>query len=276
MKKIASVFLLAAVAAPAFAAEAVTVPGSNDVPVAAASAVLAIEAAPDIATSAAEPAAEAKAVVSAPASESAAEVKPVVATPATELVTEATPVVSVVKGYYATADLGMVNYSNTASAYDKSALPNPLVLQLAGGYRYNQYWAAEAGYSLIGDSVTKSTGTVVLNETLKNKVVHIAAVGTYTISSKFDVFGKLGLANTAFDYTYSRTTQVATSGTGSAAKTNVMFGLGGQYNINKRYNIHAQYENFGSTSLTNTFTNGTTASANIGVSVISVGGTYNF
>jgi opacity protein-like surface antigen len=261
MKNIASVLLLAAVANPAFAEEAVTVTTNNAAPVAATPAVSATEAAPVIATPAAEPAAEAKAVVSAPA---------------TELVTEASPVVSVVKGYYATADLGMVNYSNTASAYDKSALPNPLVLQLAGGYRYNQYWAAEAGYSLIGDSVTKSTGTVVLNETLKNKVVHIAAVGTYTISSKFDVFGKLGLANTAFDYTYSRSTQVATSGSGSATKTNLMFGLGAQYNINKRYNIHAQYENFGSTTVTNTFSNGTTASANIGISVITVGGTYNF
>ena len=259
MKKIAIVFLATSVlAVPAIAADNVSTT-AND--------VIAPTSAP-VATTDATP-------VVAPANSSSA---PAIATnpSTTEQAAEIAPVVTTDKGFYTTADLGLVRYTDAASFYDGSALPNPYALSLAGGYRYNRHVAAEASYSFIGDSILNSTGSVALTETLKASVLHEAAVGTYTINSKFDVFGKLGLANTEYKYSYSTITSVPASGSGTSTKTNLMFGLGGSYKINNRYSVRVQYENFGSTTLSRTFSNGTVSESNIGISLFSVGGTYNF
>ncbi len=199
------------------------------------------------------------------------------ATSSTATVTgEAAPEAVTQKAYYATADLGLFSYSNLNSAYDGAALPNPAVLRIGGGYRFNQRIGVEAGYSLVGDSILKSTGSVVLTETVKAAVLHVAAVGTYSINGKFDVFGKLGLASTKLDYSYASQTTVPATGSGSGTKTNLMFGLGVQYNFNKCYSVRAQYEDFGKTHVTSVFNNGLTVAADIGVTVLSMGGVYNF
>lgn len=181
-----------------------------------------------------------------------------------------------VNDFYVAVDMGRVRYSNTASTYDKGALPNPYALKIAGGYRLNRQVGVEAGYTFIGDSSLKSTGAVVVSETLKASVIHLAAVGTYAINDSFDVFGKLGLAYTSFDYSYSSTTSLPASGSGKGSKTNPMFGLGAQYNFNMNYSIRTQYENFGKASLTNTFNDGTSTKSDIGLSMVSVGGAYRF
>lgn len=134
----------------------------------------------------------------------------------------------------------------------------------------------EAGYSLVGDSLLKSTGSVVLTETVKAAVLQVALVDTYSINSRFDVFGKLGLVSTKLDYSYASSTTVPASGSGGGTSTNLMFGIGAQYNINKRYSIRAQYEDFGKTQVTSAFSNGLRVVADIGVTVFSVGGVYNF
>ena len=194
--------------------------------------------------------------------------------------TESVPAVTTTdefkKGFYAAAGLGLLNYSNATSAYDGSALPNPASLQLNGGYRFSQRMGVEVGYSLIGGSILKSSGNLVLTERLKASILNVAAIGIYSIGSRFDVFGKLGLANTAFDYSYSSSASTPSTGFGSRSKVNLMVGLGAQYDFNRCYSVRAQYENFGKISMDETFNNGTSKNANIGLSVISIGGIYNF
>jgi OOP family OmpA-OmpF porin len=234
----------------------------------AASDVKPAEATPAVAdNAAASSASTATTTDAAPASSSDA--APVVAT-------ESAPETTSQKPYYATADLGLFNYSNSKSAYDGVALPNPAILRIGGGYRFGQRVSVEAGYSLVGDSILKSTGSVVLTETVKAAVLHVALVDTYSINGKFDVFGKLGLVSTKLDYSYASSTTVPASGSGSGTSTNLMFGVGAQYNINKRYSVRAQYEDFGKTKVTAAYSNGLTLSSDIGVTVISVGGVYNF
>ena len=208
------------------------------------------------------PAPEPATVEAAPA---VAEIAPAAAPRATEEIAN--------NGYYAALDLGKVSYSNTAGQYDGAAFPNPAILRIGGGYRFTPRLAVEAGYSLIGDSSIKSTSALVLTETLRNTNFQLTAVGTYPINDTFGVFGKLGLSYTKLDYGYASATN---SGSGSGSKINPMYGLGAQYNINKHHSLRAQYENFGKTALTANFSDGTTATSDIGIAVISAGWMYNF
>lgn len=195
------------------------------------------------------------------------------AKPAVETKPEAAPETIANSGIYAAIDLGKVSYSGTASNYDGNELPNPLMVRIGGGYRFTQHLGVEAGYALVGESAIKSTPAANVTEGLKNTTLQLAAIGTYPITEAFGAFGKLGLSYTKLDYNYADT---GIKGSGSGSKANPMYGLGVQYNINKRHSIRAQYENFGKTRLTATYTDGTTATMDIGTTVISAGWMYNY
>lgn len=178
------------------------------------------------------------------------------------------------QGAYIAVDLGQVNYSD-----DKGTPPpNPGSIRFAGGYHFTQYLGVEAGYSTIGDATTNTNlgFGASTSETMKASSFQVSAVGTYPINDKFNVFAKIGAANTKLDYTYSAIGATPTSGSGSATKTNLLIGVGAQYNINQHFGIRASYEDFGKTNLVASYNDGSTASANFGLKVFSVGGVYNF
>jgi OOP family OmpA-OmpF porin len=178
------------------------------------------------------------------------------------------------RGTYLAVDLGKVNYSD-----DKGTPPsNPGAIRFAGGYHFTEYLGVEAGYSTIGNSTTDTNlgFGASTSETMKASSFQISAVGTYPINDKFDLFAKIGAANTKLDYTYSAIGATPTSGSGSATKTNLLIGVGAQYNINQHFGIRASYEDFGKTNLVASFSDGSTGSANFGLKVFSVGGVYNF
>jgi OmpA-OmpF porin, OOP family len=158
-----------------------------------------------------------------------------------------------------------ISNAKTGVTGGTAAYPNPLALTLGGGYRFTQYVGVEANYSIIGNSTINTTGAVTATETFKTSSMQVAAVGTYSINDQFDVFGKLGVANNKIDYTGTG----ARAGTASASKTNLMFGVGGQYNINKQFGVRLQYADLGKV----TFAGSTQSQA---IKVISVGGVYNF
>lgn len=195
------------------------------------------------------------------------------AEPAVETKSEAATETLTDNGFYAAIDLGKVSYSGTASNYDGNELPNPLMVRIGGGYRFTRHLGVEAGYALVGESAIKSTPAANVTESLKSTTLQLAAVGTYPINEAFGVFGKLGLSYTKLDYNYADT---GINGSGSGSKVNPMYGLGVQYNINKRHGIRAQYENFGKTGLSATYSDGTTATMDIGTTVISAGWVYNY
>ena len=126
--------------------------------------------------------------------------------------------------------------------------------------------AVEAGYAMIGNSTIDSVGRG--QETVKSSSLSVAGVANYAVNDTFGVFGKLGFANAKFDYTCTLAAG-GSCGTSSGSKTNLTFGLGGQYNINKQFAIRAQYEDFGKVTPT-----GATSAA--GITMFSVGGVYNF
>ena len=91
-------------------------------------------------------------------------------------------------------------------------------------------FAVEAGYAMIGSSTIDTIGS--FTETLKSSALSVAGVANYAINDTVGVFGKLGFASSKVDYTCSGAADncgATTAANGS--KTNLTFGLGGQYNI---------------------------------------------
>ena len=151
----------------------------------------------------------------------------------------------------------------TWSMSDNTGFSDPGVLTFSGGYRFTPNMAAEVGYAMAGDTTLSDPfGSV----TYKQSALKIAAVGTYPVNNQFDLFGKLGLAMVSGEL----------SGTGfysfvnySATTNNLMYGLGGQFNVNPQFGIRLQYESLGKSKASSTATG-------VDVTVVSVGALFNF
>ncbi len=83
-----------------------------------------------------------------------------------------------------------------ASSYDSSRS----VFQLFGGFRFNPYFAAEAGYIDFGRYTLNGLaaaggGYVAVSATDHVDALYAAAVGSLPINQTISVFGKLGLAS---------------------------------------------------------------------------------
>ncbi len=184
------------------------------------------------------------------------------------------------EGFYAAADFGSISYSGATSARGTGEnFANPSAISIGGGYRFGQYsgviLGAEADYSIIGDSKLSSlVNGISSDETLKASALQVAAVATYPVNDQFDVFGKLGFANTTVDYSISASNGV--TGSGSNSKINLAFGVGGQYNISKQVGVRVQYVDFGKNSVSSRFSNGNLVTRDIGTTVFSAGVVYNF
>lgn len=98
---------------------------------------------------------------------------------------------------------------------------------LLGGYTFNQNFAAEVAYSNFG---SKSYGPI----TVKSDAVSISGVGSYPFNEQFSVFAKLGLASTKLEGT----------GFPSESKSDLTWGLGGQFNVNKQIGIRLGYDRY--------------------------------
>ncbi len=183
-----------------------------------------------------------------------------------------TPAFAADQGFYAAADLGSVSFSS--ASLQGTSFASPSSITVGGGYRFGQYsgvvLSAEVGYSMISDSKANFTNATV---TAKSSAFAGYVVGTYAINNQYDVFGKLGFANTSTDLSG---TGAGAGLTGSSSKTNLAFGLGGNYNLDKQVAIRAQYENLGKNDVTATGAGIAPATIGFGVSVVSVGVVYNF
>ena len=185
----------------------------------------------------------------------------------------ATPVSADNSGFYGAMDLGSASLSNAVDGFrPATSFPNPLAARIAGGYNFSSMFAVETGYARFGGStiVTAAPGMANTNQTLSPSSVYCSAIGTYPINETFSLFGKLGLANSRIAYSYTDALGNSSSQVGS--NTNLMYGIGGQYNVNSKWGIRAQYENFGKVLVGI----GTNLGENIGLKMVSIGGVYNF
>jgi len=182
----------------------------------------------------------------------------------------AAPAFAADAGAFIAGDLGAVIYGDAkVTGGGGESYENPAFIRIAGGYNFTPWLGVEAGYSVFGDSKAEFSNATT---TLQTSVFQVAAVGTYSFN-KFAVFGKVGMASIS----------VKESGTGAAAvlsgsstTTNLMLGVGGQFNFNQHWGIRAQYEDFGKAKYTPSISGVAQPESKVGVAVFSVGGVYNF
>ena len=139
------------------------------------------------------------------------------------------------------------------------------MFRIAGGYHFSPTLAAEVGYSKFGDS-TLTNGTV--SGTVSASSFQIAAVGSLPLNPQFDLIGKIGLASNKqqIDAKLSGVTLASTS----ASKSDLLIGLGAQYNVNSQTSVRVQYDNFGE------FGNFGLTGKPMKASAFSLGVAYNF
>ena len=161
-----------------------------------------------------------------------------------------------------------MKYGNTGllTAAGTEFKTRPLVLSFGGGYNFNPYLGIETEYSLAGKLTRTTYGAVNSTETLKSSALQVTAVGAAPFfNEQFSVIGKLGLARTRIEYSYSSAGVTAAS---SGSRTNLVYGFGGRYTLNKQWGVRVMYMDYGKTQV------GTAGS--VGMEVISVSGLYSF
>ncbi|MDO8769379.1 MAG: outer membrane beta-barrel protein [Burkholderiaceae bacterium] len=142
--------------------------------------------------------------------------------------------------------------------------------KLIGGYQFNKTWAAEFQYFDLGSyrysEAAPATGTA----TVDTQGFSISGIGSWPVTEKISVLGKLGLAQQRF-------TARAVSSAGrvtplNATKMTTLIGVGAEYQINKTLRVRTEYEYFGVPTV---FTSGT-QKLKLRTDLLSVGLLYQF
>ncbi len=102
-----------------------------------------------------------------------------------------------------------------------------------GGFKFNQYFSAEAGYVDLGEATASAPGISLSTEV---DGFQIAAVGSYPIE-QFSLLGKVGL--------YIWDGEVNTTiGNFDDDGTDIMFGVGGAFHFNPQLSLRGEWERF--------------------------------
>lgn len=163
--------------------------------------------------------------------------------------------------FYLAGDLGAARYSGVTVFW--GTFPDSGMKRITGGYHISPMLAVELGYSRFGDSTLIAGPTT---GTLSASSLQIAAIGSYPLSSEFDLIGKIGLANNRHKF---EIVDIATASM-SASRSALLFGFGAQFHINSQITLRTQYDNFG------TFGNFGITGKPMKVSAFSLGVAYNF
>ncbi len=121
--------------------------------------------------------------------------------------------------------------------------------KLYGGLQWNKYWGLEAGYANLGqfqNNYSLSTTNSSATGTNRLSAWSLAGTGTYPINDAFSLNAKAGVALLRSNYSFSGTGPSFLSGdNGNDHSTNLLLGVGGQYNLTKNVALRLDYENYG-------------------------------
>jgi OOP family OmpA-OmpF porin len=149
-------------------------------------------------------------------------------------------------GWYVGAAYGMSSFS-----VDTAGVPSTVTVddsdtgfKIYGGFQFNKHLGAEVGYvdfgkvgfsgSAFGIPVTGDTGLTAFT---------IAGVGTLPLNESFALFGKVGL------WSWSATGSATAGGVSVSADdsgSDVFYGVGARYNLNKNWGLTLELENYDS------------------------------
>lgn len=115
--------------------------------------------------------------------------------------------------------------------------------RLGLGYQFNQNFGVEANYVDFGKAT--ASGTVLgvpVTASVSSTAFQLAVTGALPVSDSFAVTGKIGAAHASVDASGAA---LGIAVGASANSTDLTYGIGVRYNINKTMAIRAQYEDFG-------------------------------
>jgi len=134
---------------------------------------------------------------------------------------------------YLIGEFGSAKYENMYT------FPNPGAIGLGVGLHFDEYLAAELGYTIFGDSTANVPGG---SATVKASSFHPALVGRLPFNDKFNLLGKFGWA---FNRGKKDGATVPSWGSDSVSNNTIYYAFGAQYNVSKQVGLRVQYERFG-------------------------------
>lgn len=105
--------------------------------------------------------------------------------------------------------------------------------KIFGGFKFNQYFGAEAGYVNLGEVSATLSG---IGVEVDADGFQLAAVGTYPIE-QFSLLGKVGI------YIWDLEASAAGASV-SDDGTDIMFGLGGAFHFTPQLSVRGEWERF--------------------------------
>jgi OOP family OmpA-OmpF porin len=102
------------------------------------------------------------------------------------------------------------------------------------GYQFNQYIAAELGYADLGKAKF-SVGP--FNGDVKATSWDASAVGSFPVADQFAILGRLGAY-------HAEAKLEGDFGSGKDTKTGVLWGFGGQFDLNKNLGFRAEWNRY--------------------------------
>jgi OOP family OmpA-OmpF porin len=106
---------------------------------------------------------------------------------------------------------------------------------LRGGYRFSPYWAVELGYYDLGEYDFSSGG---LAGTAKAKSFGISLVGILPLGEAFDVYGRIGYADSEVKVNASAGGFVGNSKDNQGGAT---YGVGARWNVSRNWGVFAEW-----------------------------------
>lgn len=96
---------------------------------------------------------------------------------------------------YVGAQIGYGNVHQNNNLIDSDSKDTGVAGRLFAGYQFNDYFAAEMGWSKFSNATAKFSNSVLnVNETIKTDAIDLVAKGIYPVTSEVKVYGKLGAA----------------------------------------------------------------------------------
>ncbi|HXH71931.1 MAG TPA: outer membrane beta-barrel protein [Mariprofundaceae bacterium] len=178
-------------------------------------------------------------------------------------------------GLYVAVDVGQSNANDMCSPANfggnTTCSTTATAFRIGGGYNFTPNFGVEISYADLGNvNPVSSPGYY---QSTKAKTYQVAATGTLPIGYELSLIGKLGLAQTTFDQSWTTAGLCAGGCSTTATDTNFAYGVGLQYDL-QNFAIRMQYEDLGQVgSLPITATGGTGRSR---VTLVSGGLLYRF
>lgn len=134
-------------------------------------------------------------------------------------------------GFYAGLGVGVGKPKISAVAPNTLSDDSNTVYDGLVGYKLNKNFAVEGQYTGVGKVTDSSGGTA------KGDAASLSAVGKLPVGDKFDLYGKLGYANTK-----TKTSGFNANGTSRSDPT---YGAGVQYNFNPMMGVRLGWDHYG-------------------------------